>query len=124
MIIKEIIEYDEAAQEADILVTDGQHEILCYAHPFINQDINKFMLEAFMTENVIKVEDKKDVSINKIDKGYYAYKICGRIIDIDKRLVSIGNIVIKIEDIIPKDIINNDFIEFSVLRVDFVELQS
>lgn len=121
MEIKEILDYDINAKEADILISDGQNEILCYAYPFENRNHNNFMLEAFMAKDAIKVEKKRSFII-KSSAGYYAYKLCGRVIDLEQRLISIGEIIIQLEDIIPKDIINNDFIEFSVMRIDYIEL--
>ena len=121
MEIKEILDYDINAKEADILISDGQNEILCYAYPFENKNHNNFMLETFMAKDVMRIEEKRS-SIIKSSSEYYAYKLCGKVIDLEKRLISIGEIVIQLEDIIPKDIIKNDFIEFSVMRIDYIEL--
>ena len=53
--------------------------------------------------------------------GYYAYKLQGKLVDIKKRLMIIGKIVIELEDNIPKDI-KNEFVELNVMRIDLVEI--
>lgn len=121
MKIKEILNYDKEAKEADMLISDGEFEILCYAFPFENKNPNNFTLEAFMTKDIIRVEDKS-CSVIKSPDGYYAYYLRGKIINIKQRLVAIGNIIINLDDDIPKDIKNNEFIEFFVLRIDYAEL--
>ena len=54
--------------------------------------------------------------------GYYAYKLQGKLVDIKKRLMIIGKIVIELEDNIPKDIKENEFVELNVMRIDLVEI--
>lgn len=59
MYIKEILCYDVESQEADILVSDGQYDLLCYAQPFSKEDSQKrpFSISAFMTGNVMRALD-------------------------------------------------------------------
>ena len=117
--IKEIINYDIEAQEADVLISDGQFEILCYAQPYLPETFKApdHALSAFMTENVLRVSEN-EYRIKRLQNGYYSYRLQGKLIDLQKRLVMIGAIVIKIENVIPKDIREGDFIEFTVMRLD------
>ena len=103
----------DGEQEADILVSDGKYEILCYALPYSAGDKEKdFTLSAFMSENVMRAL-KNEYSAEKTD-GYYGYKLTGRLFDLKNRLVAVGGIVIELENNIPKDIAENEFVEFEV----------
>lgn len=39
--------------------------------------------------------------------------------DLQRRLISVGNVLIEIENVIPKDINEGEFIEFTVMRMDY-----
>ena len=119
MYIKELLNYDEEAHEADIVISDGQFDLLCYAHPFISGEYKelKAPLSAFMSENIMRTSEN-EYRIERLQDNYYAHRFHGKIIDLQKRLVTIGNIVIKLENTIPKDINEGEFIEFSAMRID------
>ena len=115
----QILNYDEDAQEADVLLLDGQFELLCYAHPYTPDDskaLNK-SLSAFMTENIMRALEN-EYRIEKLQSGYYSYHLQGKIIDLQRRLVMVGSIVIELDNVIPKDIREGEFIEFTVMRID------
>lgn len=120
MYITKIKDYDIEAKEADIIVSDGKYEILCYAQPFENKTNSSFILSAFRDDNIMRGLEEI-CFVEKIHDGYYDYRLQGKLIDLEKRLVSIGDIVIELGNGIPKDINQNDYIEFTVMRVDFVE---
>ncbi len=120
MLIKKLIDYNKNTGEADIMITDGQYKILCYAYPFEDED-KRFALVTHMAKDVMRVETR-EYKLEKSISGYYSYNIQGEIIDIKKRIVKVGDILIALEDVIPKDINTHDFIEFSVARVDYIEL--
>ena len=119
MLIKTIREYDEEAKEADVVVSDGQHEILCYAQPFENNNTS-FVLLAFDDDNIMRAL-KNTYVVEKSKEDHYGYKLQGKLVDLKKRLVAIGDIVIELGNGIPKDIKENEFIEFTVVRVDLIE---
>ena len=62
--------------------------------------------------------------VEKTGDGFYAYKLIGKLFDLKKRLVSVGEIIISLENNIPKDIDVNEFIEFEVMRIDLGEINS
>lgn len=117
MITKQILHFDETAQEAEILVTDGKYAVKCYAYPFSDVDA-PFSLYGFMTENVMRAYDKRYI-VEKTDKGYYSYKLQGELVNLEKCIVAIGELFIELEDGIPKDIKEHEFIEFTVMRIDY-----
>lgn len=113
----------DGEQEADILVSDGKYEILCYALPYSAGDKEKdFTLSVFMSENVMRAL-KNEYSAEKTD-GYYGYKLTGRLFDLKNRLVAVGGIVIELENNIPKDIAENEFVEFEVGRIDWMVIDA
>ena len=118
MFIKEIRDYDVEAKEAEIVVSDGQFEVMTYAWPFENTQSGKFRLNAFMTDQVMRAT-RKISFVEKSENGYFAYRLQGKIINVEKRIVSVGKIEIILEDCIPKDIRQNEYVEFTVTRVDF-----
>ncbi len=55
MFIKQVINYEIDALEADLIVSDGKHDLMCYAQPF--EDIaQSFYLSAFRPDNVFRAE--------------------------------------------------------------------
>ena len=121
MDIKKIIDYEIDAHEADLIVSDGKHDLLCYAQPFENPECS-FRLIAFRADNIV-IADNKCYFIRKTDETYYSYKLCGQVIDNNKQIVRVFDLVIEIGVGIPNDILKNDYIEFSVERIDYVEIK-
>lgn len=119
MFIKKINDYDIEAREADIIISDGEYEILCYAQPFINKNA-KFTLCAFEADNIIRSSEYNSF-VKKTDDGFYSYRLQGKVVNRKKRLVAIGKIVIEINDNIPGDIEENEIIAFSTTRIDYIE---
>lgn len=119
MFLKEVLDFDIEAKEADIIVSDGVNDILCYAQPYENNKI-PFKLFAFRANNIIRTSEEVSF-VNKNPEGYYSYNLQGKLIDSRIGLVSIGDIVIEIGNNIPKDIKLNEYIKFTLERVDFIE---
>ena len=119
MYVKEVIDYDPSAQEADIIISDGQFDIMTYAQPFYDK-YKTFELYAFSPENILRAIEPIS-AVTKIDDGYYAYRLQGKLIEVEKCIVAVGDIKIELgNNVIPKDIQVNEYIEFTVLRVDFI----
>lgn len=115
MFIKEIKEYDKISQEADIIVSDGQFEILCYAHPFELKK-SKWVLSTLFAENIM-ISFNKEPSVQKKD-GYFDYKLTGKILNKSKQIVSVGEIIIELDGHIPNDLVEGNYIEFECMRID------
>ena len=49
---------------------------------------------------------------------YFSYFLTAQVIESEKKVVRIGNIIINIDSPIPKDIINGEYIDFFVSRLD------
>ena len=122
MKIKKIISFDNETKEADILISDGDFELIVYAHPLSNlENIQNFVIIPFLTKNVIKSE-KKEFAIIKDDKSFYSYHITGKIKSKSKGIITIGNIRINEFTDFPGDLKDGDFINFNCLRFDLINI--
>ena len=114
--IKYII-INKLESSADILLSDGAYEFLCFMQPF-NEKLLKerdFEVVAFSVENIVR-DDNQECFVAK-KKDYYGYRIKGKLISKEYEIVEIGEFHIKIE-LIPEDINENEYIQFSCLRLD------
>lgn len=119
MFIKKIYSFDEDSGEANLIVSDGTYDVFCFCSLFQNE-LNRMTeikeVETFMCDDIMKVDIEEYMIFKKTD--YYSYHLQGKVLDVDKHIVSVGNIIIKLDKPIPKDIRNYEFIEFDVLRLD------
>ena len=122
MFIKEIKKCyeDEPYTDAEIIVSDGEFDLLCYAWRCENNvgDTN-FTISAFDSDNIM-TSDQREYKIQKIKDGSFAYKLQGKLINIEKDdgTVQIGSIIINNVGWIPRDIKVGEYIEFTVRRLD------
>ena len=120
MCIKKIFKCYEDYPEADVLVSDGEYELLCYALFYDNQEGDtNFTLSPLRGEADIMTCDRK-YKIQKLDDGYYSYKLQGKLINVEDCIgtVQIGSIIISDVSWVPRDIKIGEFIEFTVSRLD------
>lgn len=119
MFIKSINWIDKDLQEAEIIVSDGQIEVLCFSHPF-QKAINAVLEEpihCLYAENLVLTQEQS-ISINK-SNGYFGYSLRGKLIDKKNKLVRLGDIIICLEDAYISDSIpKNSYVEFDVSRLD------
>lgn len=120
MFIKKINHIDYDSGEADIIVSDGEYELLCYC-ALIQESILKNIcdineIESFLCANIRRI-DTSSYLVQK-NNGYYSYHLQGAVISSSERIVCIGDIFIKLDIPLPKDICNHEFIEFDVVRLD------
>ena len=108
----------DGENEASVVVTDGKFELICYAYPF-NKKIKKFWLSTFLAKNIMIAYEPKYEVIKLA--GFYSYKLQGKIIDIEKQIVTVGDIPMEIDGYIPKDIVNGDYVEFECVLIDLMQ---
>ena len=61
--------------------------------------------------------DRTSFFVRKMPQ-YFSYFLTAQVIESEKKVVRIGNIIINIDSPIPKDIINGEYIDFFVSRLD------
>lgn len=121
MKIKNISWLSQDALEAEVIVTDGEYEINCFAQPFYYQiGIElKFPLLCYNVTNVLKL-DKEVFSIEKLSE-YFAYHLSGKLVDKKLETVKVGELLLELDNIvIPGDIKEGDFISFRCQRLDII----
>lgn len=117
MFVKEIKDYDKFSNEADIIISDGQYNLLCYCYPTdIPQKGERVKaVTSFLATDMMRARDNA-FSIKKID-DYYSYHLQGEVIDMTPK-IRIGNIIICLDNPLPKDIKEGEYIELLVGRLD------
>jgi len=116
MICMKEIALDYESQEADVLLSDGNIEILVFSHPFEG----KIELPLFAWNyDSVKKSDKNYYYVEKLD-SYFGYKINGKLIDKEKGIVKLGEFLLELieDELIPQNIKDNDFIQFKVTGID------
>lgn len=93
--------------------------LTCFSQPF-NYDLNDVLEEplyCYEVKNVMK-SFEESFTIEK-QNDYFAYFIRGELIDSNKNLVKVGGFILDLDDnIIPKDLVDGNKIEFTVQRID------
>lgn len=118
MYIKKIVQISKDDSEADIYVSDGVFDILCYVNPLgtIAEHKQITSVYGFMCSDVVRTE-KKVASIVKLPE-YYAYRIIGKIFSKGERIIQLGGILIHLDTEIPNDMEDGEFVSVAVLRFD------
>ncbi len=118
MFVSDIICFNKEDSEAELRVSDGTYFLNCYAHPIdsveINQNVNA--VYGFGCTNIVKAEEPKEL-IKKMPQ-YFSYMLTARVEDKEKSIVSIGNLIINLDEPIPNDIVKGEYVSFYVLRLD------
>ena len=118
MYIKSIQEQNES--DADLLISDGQYDLICYLtatnHQKIIKDATISEIHTLLAYDLFRAT-QKTYSIYK-HKNFYEYTLIGEVIRLNKPTVCIGKLVINLDIPLPKDIIVGDFIEFKTKRLD------
>ena len=115
MYIKRILSYDKEGLEADVLISDGQQDLLCYAQPFDGDKNTKFQLTTFGCGDVVRSYDNQSL-IKKSDEGYYSYEMSGKLLDAENAIVMVFGFIIGLDAYIPKDIRNGEYVDFKILH--------
>lgn len=121
MKIIEINEYNKAANEAAVKVTDGVYTVECFSHPCtlktgMEWDDPLECLNFRDDIDGIYVYDSEE-RLSKI--GVFSYEIVGKLTDHNKGIVTVGDLRFHIEaNRIPKGIQEGQYICFTADRID------
>ena len=117
--IKTINWISKSELEAEIIVSDGKFDLTCFAHPLENEigDLLTKPLYAMGVKNIHKLDhsclgrEQQNHRFNYIIEAQLVFKSSG--------LVKLGDIILEIDpNLIPNDIVTNDFISFYCERID------
>lgn len=117
--IKKINWISQEALEAEVVVTDGELEIMCFAQPLNYLEESELIepIYCLNVSNLVKAE-KSEYSIEKLD-DYFAYRLIGKLIDKQYEKVKLGELLLELDNnLLPGDINEGDFISFCCQRLD------
>ena len=119
MFIKQIEQFN--GYEADIIVSDGNHNIRCYFSSYpplkeLNEGKLVQEISTLLAKDIIKVEQNRCL-IQK-GKDYYAYYLQGKVIALDTPTIEIGDLTIFLDSNFPNDIAVGDYVGLEVQRLD------
>ncbi len=119
MIVKKVNWISKDAAEAEVWLTDGTYEALCFSQPFELEEGDKVSdcLHAFDTQEVMMQETQKNC-FHRISDSF-DYSVEGILIDKKMGIVKIGGFKIELEEhSIPKDLKEGAYISFKCARLD------
>lgn len=107
------------ALEAEVTVSDGRFELVCFSQPFnyMVNDVVKTWLYGYKVSNVIR-EQNKEFKVEKL-YDFFDYSLTGKLANKEESIVEIGNIKIEVQNAdLPGDIEGGDYISFNCKRID------
>ena len=98
MFIKSVEWIDKDAKEAEIIVSDGKFDILCFSHPF-TENVTDKLLEPIYCFDVtdIMITIKSQLLVNR-DGNSYRYFVRGRLFDKSNKMVKVGELALCFEN--------------------------
>ncbi|WP_342472628.1 hypothetical protein MHH70_04080 [Metasolibacillus sp. FSL H7-0170] len=124
MKIKKINWISQEALEAEVIVTDGEFEIMCFAQPLNYLEESELIepIYCLNVSNLVRAE-KAEYSIEKLDDPF-AYRVIGKLIDKNYEKVKLGELLLELENnLLPGDINEGDFISFCCQRLDIYNIK-
>ena len=118
MYIQDVLRFDKSGKEAELIVSDGAYEVLCYACPIdaVKAGMTISGLSGFSCTNVVRAIEQH-YAVSKLPP-YFAYSITGKLISKQKGIVQVGNLKISLDAYIPNDLSDGEYVSFDVLRLD------
>ncbi|EDN9971674.1 hypothetical protein GKT18_07095 [Listeria monocytogenes] len=118
--VKSIHWLDEDAREADVILTDGEYNVVCFSHPCeltLNGVYNE-LIYCFDPFDIFKL-NQAEYSMEKPNDNQELSILKGKLIDATDSIIQIGEFRIDIsEGDIAQDIHEGDFVELKVHRLD------
>lgn len=115
--IKKISIIDIGSGETEVTLTDGKHELVCYASNFkksetslLNKDLHFFFV------NSIERSQSQIEEVNHKDN--FGYVINGQLFINSSIYLKLGEFKIYFEDRIPSDLREGEFIKLNCMRID------
>ena len=118
MYIQDILHFDKGGKEAEVIVSDGVYEVLCYAFPIDAVRIGMAIsgLSGYSCSNVVRAV-KRRYAVSKLSP-YFAYSMTGKVFSIQERIIHVGDLKVSLDAYIPNDISNGEYVSFDVQRLD------
>ena len=111
-----ILDFDRLSCECDYLIKSTDIELICYGMHDDKYNSKSFIINSFLASNIVKA--KEDIYYANKKESYYAYEINAKIVDLDMKKVSLGEVYILLDEKLPGDLKSGDYVHFDVLRLD------
>ncbi len=110
--------HSKEALEAEVYISDGMYEFLFFAHPFHGKQgqIINSEFGALNSSNIYRIDSDK-FRIEKL-QDFFAYRIGGKVICMKECIIQIGSFHIKLDDYLPGDLVEGEYISFECDRLD------
>lgn len=109
----------QEAKEAEVFLSDGDFRMICFSHPFkkgIGSVISQ-PIYALNAKEILKLNGEERFSVEK-EEGVFNYKMAGRVIDKSKNQIKVGEFILELDNPIPNDIQDGNYVSFSCDRID------
>lgn len=118
MHIQTVLHFDKGDGEAEVIVSDGEYELLCHAFPIAAVEIGMPVsgLSGFSCSDMVRAENPR-CGVTKLPP-YFAYHMTGILFSKQKRIVRVGGLEIDLDAYMPNDLSDGEYVSFDVQRVD------
>ena len=118
MKVEEITWLSKEANEAIIKISDNEYYCEAFCHPCLYRQGDQIInpLSSLDEDGVVRVSDAP-ISIRKNGENF-SHEVVAKVIDCNKKLVAVGDIIIELSLPLPKDIKNGEKVLFYPDRLD------
>lgn len=120
MYIRDILYFDKRDREAEAIVSDGVHSVICYACPIdtVEKGTRLEKLFAFSCTSIERAA-ARNCPVTKLPQ-HYAYALTARVYSKKEGLADVGELRIELDERIPNDISDGEYISFCAQRLDMI----
>ena len=109
----------EETKEAEVYLSDGDFNVLCFSHPF-DKELGSTVPQPLYTLNareIFRLDGEERFSVVK-EEGSYDYKLAGRVIGKNENQVKVGEFILELDNPLPNDIQFGNYVSFICDRID------
>lgn len=114
MINIEVVEINEAAEEADLRISDEQHSFLCFAHPW-SPTLKESYTHYFLLgcRDIVRCQEGNEIR----SLGGYMHEIRGVVVRQGGKGLKVGPFIFECDLPLPKDVEAGDAIRLECERI-------
>lgn len=119
VLVQSIMLISQEAEEALLVITDGVHTLTAFSQPCSKspEDTVEEVLYAFDTKKIM-LKEGKDKPYIKQKNGDLQHEILGIMLDVENKILQVGDILIEIDTDLPGGLQIGDHVEFTCERLD------
>lgn len=121
MIVKRREWLSEVAKEAILIVGDSGFECASFSHPCeieVGATIDD-PLFAINIKSLFLEPSDASLQISRVGDSL-EHKVVARVVDVESSTVSVGSLIIELDEALPGDVSANDIVSFSCGRLDVI----